>query len=84
MSSRSQAKRQFSAAVGVLPWHLRSFVQSRRKRTSRGTRRGLLICASYDDALLERYHQQFTPHKDSKFYHARTGMQKDARTAETL
>ena len=31
-----------------------------------------------------RAHQQFTPYKNSKFYHARTGMLKDARTAETL
>jgi hypothetical protein len=43
-----------------------------------------VVYAFYDDALLERYHQQFTPYKDSKFYHARTGTQKDARTAETL
>ena len=43
-----------------------------------------VIYAFYDDALLARAHQEFTPYKDSKFYHARTGMQKDARTAETL
>ena len=29
-------------------------------------------------------YQQSTPYRDSKFHHARTGMQKDARTAETL
>ena len=43
-----------------------------------------VIYAFYDDALLARAHQEFTPYKDSEFYHARTGMQKDARTAETL
>ena len=43
-----------------------------------------VIYAFYDNALLARAHQQFTPYKNSKFYHARTGMQKDARTAETL
>ena len=43
-----------------------------------------VVHAFYDDTLLERCHQQFTPCKDSKFYHAITGMQKDARTAETL
>ena len=51
---------------------------------SRRTRRGLLIYAFYDDALLERSHQQFMPYKVSKYDHARTGMQKDARTAGTL
>ena len=43
-----------------------------------------VIYAFYDNALLARAHQQFTPYKNSKFYHARAGMQKDARTAETL
>jgi hypothetical protein len=43
-----------------------------------------VIYAFYDNALLARAHQQFTSYKNSKFYHARTGMQKDARTAETL
>lgn len=43
-----------------------------------------VIYAFYDDALLARAHQEFTPYKDSKFYHAKTGMQKDARTVETL
>ena len=43
-----------------------------------------MVYAFYDDALLERSHQQFMPYKDSKYDHARTGMQKDARTAGTL
>ena len=43
-----------------------------------------VIYAFYDNPLLARAHQQLTPYKNSKFYHARTGMQKDARTAETL
>ena len=43
-----------------------------------------VIYAFYDDKLLERTHQKFDPYKDPKFYHARTGMQRDARTAETL
>ena len=40
------------------------------------------VYAFYDDALLERCHQQFTPYRNSKFYQAITGMQKDVRTAE--
>jgi len=43
-----------------------------------------MVYASYDDALLERSRQQFTPYKDSEYYHARTGMEKDAKTAEAL
>ena len=34
--------------------------------------------------MLARAHQQFTPYRNSKFYHARTGMLKDSQTAETL
>ena len=43
-----------------------------------------VVYAFYDEPLLERCHQQFTPYMNSKFYHARIGMQKDARTAETF
>ena len=42
------------------------------------------IYALYDNALPVRAHKQLTPYKDPGFYHARTGMQKGARTAETL
>ena len=42
------------------------------------------IYAFYDDALRARAYQQFTPYRNSRFYHARTGMQKDAGPAETL
>ena len=45
---------------------------------------GVILHAFYDGALLARAHQEFTPYRDSRFYHARTGIQKDARTAETL
>ena len=43
-----------------------------------------VIYGFYEDALLERSHEQFKSYKDSKFYHSRTGKQRDARTAETL
>ena len=43
-----------------------------------------VVYAFYDEKLLEQTHPQFKPYKDSKYYHARTGMQRDARTAETL
>jgi hypothetical protein len=43
-----------------------------------------VVYAFYDDELLNRNHQQFAAYKDSKFFHSRTGMQRDARTAETL
>ena len=42
------------------------------------------IYALYDNALPVRAHQQLTPYKDPGFYHARTGMQKGARTAKAL
>jgi len=83
-SSRFQARRQFSAAVGASSWHWRSSVQSRLKSKDSPCALKEVVYASYDDALLERSHQQFTPYKDSKYSYARTGTQKDARTVETL
>jgi len=41
------------------------------------------IYAFYGNVLLARAHQQFTPYRDSMLCSARTGMQEDARTAET-
>jgi len=42
------------------------------------------VYAFYEDKLLDRSHEQFAAYTDSKYYHSRTGMQQDARTAETL
>ena len=41
------------------------------------------IYAYYDDILLKGKHQHFKSYSNSKFYHSRTGMQKDATTAES-
>lgn len=83
LSSEAPVLSGTRSVVLALAQHRQEPTQTHESKCSPWAPRDV-IYGFYDDKLLDRRHEQFTPYKNSKLYHSRTGTQTDSTKAETL